>query len=1008
MKERRIARLCLLETISTTGDEFLRESRHSRNTPPQRPNMAMRLNDPAQKIKRLERSMNELVSVLALPVSWPGYTASQIVQHLVDRLLLLLRLDLMYVRLKERTDEPPIEIVRVAESQKSIHSAETIAELCRQWFVDDRQTWPPHGRKPVRDRNLSLFPWQLGLEGELGLIVVGSERTDFPSEAEKLVLNVGANQGAIALQQAQLRELQRLIDDQHNQVAEQSVELTEANRALKIEKAARQQAEEALQAREFNLRLIVDSIPAPVAVMTSSGAVQSVNQATLAYFGKTLDDLKKWGTGDAVHPHDLPHAIDVWREAITTGEAYDIKQRLRRFDGIYRWFEVRGFPLKDPDGRLLNWCVLLTDIDDQQRAEEGLRASERNLSLNINAMPTLLASAHADGWGDFFNQRWLEYTGLAAEQLEGWGWTTPIHPDDVEGLLIHWRSSLSSGTPLEAEARMRRFDGVYRWLLFRANALRDDSGKIVKWYGNAVDIDDRKRAEEALRASELSWREIVDSIPGLVATLNSTGEVEFINRQVLEYFGKPSAELKSWALIGTVHPDDLPRVLDARTKAIKTGQIYESVHRCQRADGVFRWFQVRGLPVRDSKGKVTGWYLLLIDIEDRKQAEEGLRRSEALMAESQRLSLTGSFMWRVANDEVTWSKQLYRIFDFEPGVPVTPGRIMDRIHPDDLIACKSEIQRSLLNGSDVQFEFRLRLPDRSVRYIHVVAHGSRAEDGQLEYIGAVQDVTERRRSEEALAKARTELANVARVTSLGVLTASIAHEVNQPLFGIITNADTCLLMLSSDPPDVEGARETARRTLRDGNRAAEVIKRLRALYSKKDPCPEVMNLNEAAQEVISLCTSDLQSHRVILRQELSPDLPLVTADRVQLQQVIMNLVRNASDAMSNVEDRPRELLIRTERGEGDRVQLSVTDVGVGFAPQAESRLFEAFYTTKSEGMGIGLSISRSIVEAHHGNLSATANDGPGATFSFSLPARVESAAACENRASLSDGGTDAA
>jgi signal transduction histidine kinase len=292
--------------------------------------------------------------------------------------------------------------------------------------------------------------------------------------------------------------------------------------------------------------------------------------------------------------------------------------------------------------------------------------------------------------------------------------------------------------------------------------------------------------------------------------------------------------------------------------------------------------------------------------------------------------------------------------------------------------------------SDFEYEHRLLMPNHSIKYLHLIGHRSRDNQGRPEYIGAVQDVTQRRFSEEALGKARSELANMARVTSLGVLTASIAHEVNQPLSGIITNASTCLRMLSADPPNVEGARETARRAIRDGNRASDVVTRLRTLYSNNDLSPESMDLNEATREVTSLSLSELQSKRVILRHELADDLPPVIGDRVQLQQVILNLLRNASDAMSGVDDRPRDLLIRTECDEGDRVRVSVKDTGVGLTSQAADKLFEAFYTTKSDGMGMGLSISRSIIEAHRGRLWATANDGPGATFAFSIPCRRES------------------
>jgi signal transduction histidine kinase len=223
------------------------------------------------------------------------------------------------------------------------------------------------------------------------------------------------------------------------------------------------------------------------------------------------------------------------------------------------------------------------------------------------------------------------------------------------------------------------------------------------------------------------------------------------------------------------------------------------------------------------------------------------------------------------------------------------------------------------------------------------------------------------------------------------LTASIAHEVNQPLSGIITNASTCLRMLAADPPNVEGARETARRTIRDGNRASDVITQLRALFAKTEPANEPVDLNEAIHEVIALLRSEFQTSRVILRAELGDDLPRVAGDRVQLQQVILNLLKNASDAMSSIDDRPRQLVIRTEREENDCVCLSVQDVGVGFKPQDEDRFFDAFYTTKSGGMGVGLSVSRSIIENHHGRLWATANNGPGATFSFSIPLRPESA-----------------
>jgi len=281
--------------------------------------------------------------------------------------------------------------------------------------------------------------------------------------------------------------------------------------------------------------------------------------------------------------------------------------------------------------------------------------------------------------------------------------------------------------------------------------------------------------------------------------------------------------------------------------------------------------------------------------------------------------------------------------------------------------------------------------DGSVKYLHIVAHSVCDEAGRPDYIGAVQDVTERRLSEEALGKVRSELAHVARVTSLGALTASITHEVNQPLSGIITNASTCLRMLAADPPNVEGARETARRTIRDGNRASDVITKLRALFGKKTLADESVDLNEATREVIALSLSDLQRGQVDLGTELDEELPLVVGDRVQLQQVILNLLLNTSDAMSGIDDRPRSVVIKTEREEGESVRLTVRDTGAGIDAQNLDGLFNAFYTTKSTGMGIGLSISRSIIESHRGRLWAAPNSGPGASFSFSIPRALEGA-----------------
>jgi C4-dicarboxylate-specific signal transduction histidine kinase len=356
-----------------------------------------------------------------------------------------------------------------------------------------------------------------------------------------------------------------------------------------------------------------------------------------------------------------------------------------------------------------------------------------------------------------------------------------------------------------------------------------------------------------------------------------------------------------------------------------------------------------------------------------------------LLAEIERMSSTGGFCWHAATGRMTCTEEVYRIFELEATVPVTLQLMGTRIHPEDLPLLDDMLERASAQASG--FEYQLRLRTETVKYLQLSARRSEAADEEALYIGAIQDVTRRRLSEEALGKVRCELARLARVSSLGALTASIAHEVNQPLAGIMTNASTCLEMLGTDPPDLDGARATARRTIRDTERACEVIARLRALFGKRRGKTESVDLNGAAREVIALSLSELHRRRVTLHTELAEHLPPVTGDRVQLQQVILNLLLNAVEAMSAVEDRPRQLLIRTDLDAADRVCLSVQDTGEGFEPQEAQRLFEAFYTTKSGGMGIGLSVSQSIVENHDGRLWAELNAGPGATFAFSVPAR---------------------
>jgi PAS domain S-box-containing protein len=373
------------------------------------------------------------------------------------------------------------------------------------------------------------------------------------------------------------------------------------------------------------------------------------------------------------------------------------------------------------------------------------------------------------------------------------------------------------------------------------------------------------------------------------------------------------------------------------------------------------------------------------------RAEEALRRSEVYLTEAQKLSHTGSFGWDVSTGKIYWSQETFRIFDYEPPTEPTLELVMRRTHPEDREVVREIVGRVTQERKHFDFEHRVLTPNGSVKYLRVVGRPSENGTGNFEFVGAVTDITERKRAEEelrqkeaSLREAQTELAHVSRVTTMGELAASIAHEVNQPLSGIVTNANAGLRWLAGEFPNLEEAREAIRRIIRDGNRAAEVVAQMRALFKKTGTPQEWLDINEAIEEVVVLTQSETRRNQVGLRVELAVGLPAVMGNRVQLQQVVMNLILNAIEAMSAVADRQRELVIKSQHGEVDEVRVVVQDSGIGIDPLNAERIFDAFHTSKPGGLGMGLSISRSIVESHGGRLWAVPNDGLGTTFQFTL------------------------
>jgi PAS domain S-box-containing protein len=741
----------------------------------------------------------------------------------------------------------------------------------------------------------------------------------------------------------------------------------------------RKRAEESVRSSERNLRLVLDSIPAFVHATTATGELELVNKPVMDYFGlpfEALEDFKK-----TTHPDDVERVTGDIARALRTGLPLETESRGRRADGVYRWFAVRGLPVRNEAGEIVRWYNVLTDIDDRKRAEEALRASERNLRLILDSIPGLVHTTTPAGEIEEVNQRTLDFFGVTLEALRQWPDIT--HPDDVERVVADIQRSLRTGLPLETESRGRRADGVFRWFSVRGLPLRNENGEIVRWYQMLTDIDDRKRAEEALRASEQHLRLMVDSIPGLICTNTSAGAVEHVNKPLLDYTGRPLSELFNWAVV--VHSDDLPIVAEHWAHSIATGAPFDVEVRVCRRDGVYRWFHCRGRPVRNDEGEILRWYNLLTDIEDRKHAEDMLRAREhelALIIET-----IPAMVWCAAPDgSLTYANTLTLKYS-----GVTYATLFadpyDYIHPDDLVGVTKMWDDALQDQLPYESRYRMRRADGEYRWVHSMGRLGRDDSGHpTRWYGVLIDVHDRVQMEEVLRDMRAQLARATQVAALGELSAAIAHEINQPLAAVVTNGHVCHTWLMEERPNIPRALVNLERMIRDAKSAAEVIQRIRALYRHASLRKSMLSVNEVIEEVCELISSDLRTRSIQLRTVLDRTLPDLCVDRVQLQHVLSNLTRNAIEAMESSGSQ-KELCITSYR-EDQRIVVRVEDTGIGMDNFEQA--FEPFFTTKDNGMGMGLAICRSIIEAHGGKLWAGRRGERGAVFSFALPLAAQS------------------
>ncbi len=756
-----------------------------------------------------------------------------------------------------------------------------------------------------------------------------------------------------------------------------------------------------------------------------------------------------------VHPEDVALGKQIIEPASRDGKDFDLEHRLLMPDGAVKHVHVVAHAERDESGEI-EFVGAIMDVSDRKRAEEELRRSEalaeQRLRLVVDTTPAMINSCRPDGHLDYVNKGWLDYFGFSLEtaldradvmkmsvpsktDMYGGDWQPIIHPEDLQGFRDQWKATLASSKPGEHEARVRRFDGVYRWHLFRAVPLYDETGKPVKWYASAFDIEDRKRAEEALRRSEGYLAEAqrltrTGSWAWSVATRHSV----YWSQENYRLFGfDPEGGIPSdEAFYQRIHPEDRDRVRrEVFLERPDEGSHFDVEFRIVLPDGATKYVRSAGHPVRDISGDLLEFVGTSIDVTERKRAEalrDGESRILEMIARDALLEEILEKLVRVVEAQFAGLLCSVLLLNEDgqhvrhgaaPSLPKAYTKAIDGLcvgpkagscgtamYRRERVVVSDILQDPLWESyRDVAEPYGFRacwsIPILAhsgkalgsfAMYYHEPRTPSPAETRALEMATHLAGIAIERKlareERERLRQAQADLAHINRVTTMGELTASLAHEVNQPIAAAVTNANTCLRWLTRDHPDLEEARAAASRIVKDATRAADIISRTRLLFKKGTSPRELVDINEVIREMVVLLRSEAARYNISVRTELAADLPQAMGDRVLLQQVMMNLMVNSIDAMKDV-DGPRELAVKSQRAENEQVLVSVSDTGVGLPVQLADQIFKAFFTSKVQGTGMGLSISRSIVESHGGRLWAAENSPRGASFYFTLPTNTE-------------------
>jgi PAS domain S-box-containing protein len=744
-------------------------------------------------------------------------------------------------------------------------------------------------------------------------------------------------------------------------------------------------AEQALRDSEYKLRQITETMPGLVWSNGPDGEPTHVNQRMLDYSGMQFEDFKHHGWEAFVHPVDYPETAEAFWHAIQTGTSYRGVMRLRRADGEFRWHHSRCEPLRDREGRVIQWYGLSVDIDERKQAEDQLRRSEAHLveaerlshtgAVAYNGTDILFASEETYRIWGFDPAQGLPSRDVVFQR---------IHPGDRDRLTAEVRREVGEKRRYSIGYRIVLPDGTVKHLETVGQPVFSASGRLVEIFATQTDVTERKRAEEALRESEAKFRDFAETASDWFCEMGPDYKFTLLSENA---FGSGAADR-----IGTACWD---HALDLETEPEKWRLLQETVFSCKpfrdfvyrgmSSDGSPMYVRASGKPLFDANGEFRGYRGTCSDVTEITRAQEALRESER-SARSAIDGIPGLVAVLAPNGEVeTVNRQVFEYF----------GRALedlknwgtgDLVHPEDLPHILELFNRAMASGNPFNFELRLRRLDGEYRWFENRHVPVRDDSGRI--VGwylLLMDIEDRSRALAQLEQMQSDFAHVNRVSMMGELAASLSHEITQPIGSARNNARAAMNFLDRSPPDLGEVREALGCVVSDTDRAGDIIDRIRDHIKKTPPRKGQFDLNEAIDEAIVLARSAIIKNGVWVQTRLSEGLFPIHCDRVQLQQVVLNLILNAAEAMGSVEAESRELLISTEQHHTG-VLVAVRDSGPGIDPTHLERVFEAFYTTKSRGVGMGLSICRSIIDAHGGRLWAEVNEPRGAIFQFTLPA----------------------